>query len=197
PGDPRRHGRRAPPGARPLVGAPGARRRAARPPGGHRRGGLGRHPHGLDHPGAGAGHRAAPGGPGVGRPPPRGPPARRLAREPVPGAGPMTGGDAPAPPAPGAAPTRPPGPSLAPVWAMLVYTLRTSLPGRRRWGLILPCLGAVGFGAINRVIPGSAADNFADMAAVGLFGLVLPITALVVGDAVLGAEVRRGSFTFT
>src|SRR5690606_26562048 len=120
-----------------------------------------------------------------------------LAREPVPGAGPMTGGDAPAPPAPGAAPTRPPGPSLAPVWAMLVYTLRTSLPGRRRWGLILPCLGAVGFGAINRVIPGSAADNFADMAAVGLFGLVLPITALVVGDAVLGAEVRRGSFTFT
>ena len=35
------------------------------------------------------------------------------------------------------------------------------------------------------------------VAALALFGLVLPITTLVVGDAVLGAEVRRGSFSFT
>ncbi len=31
----------------------------------------------------------------------------------------------------------------------------------------------------------------------GIFGLVLPIAALVIGDAVLGAEVRAGTFHFT
>ena len=35
------------------------------------------------------------------------------------------------------------------------------------------------------------------MAADGIFGLVIPIAALVIGDSVLGAEVRAGTFHFT
>lgn len=96
------------------------------------------------------------------------------------------------------APPQPPrSPATTPVVAMVVYTLRTCLPGRRRWGLALPCVAAVVFGLLSRLVEGDAGHNFADMAGTALFGLVLPITALVVGDAVLGAEVRRGSFTFT
>ena len=39
--------------------------------------------------------------------------------------------------------------------------------------------------------------TFATVAADGIFGLVLPIAALVIGDSVLGAEVRAGTFHFT
>ena len=35
------------------------------------------------------------------------------------------------------------------------------------------------------------------MAEQGLFGLVLPLTCLVIGDAVLGADLRAGTFAFT
>ena len=38
---------------------------------------------------------------------------------------------------------------------------------------------------------------FANVAADGIFGLVVPIAALVIGDSVLGAEVRAGTFHFT
>ena len=38
---------------------------------------------------------------------------------------------------------------------------------------------------------------FARVAADGIFGLVVPIAALVIGDAVLGAEIRSGMFHFT
>jgi ABC-2 type transport system permease protein len=38
---------------------------------------------------------------------------------------------------------------------------------------------------------------FATVAADGIFGLVLPIAALIIGDSVLGAEVRAGTFHFT
>lgn len=41
------------------------------------------------------------------------------------------------------------------------------------------------------------ADNFADVAELGLFALILPLTCLVVGDAVLGADSRAGTFQLT
>ena len=93
------------------------------------------------------------------------------------------------------APARPAG--LAAMCALFLYSLRTSLPPKRRVALLLPCLAAVLFGLIARGLDGEAARDFASVAALALFGLVLPVTTLVVGDAVLGAEVRRGAFTFT
>src|SRR5690606_22705922 len=81
--------------------------------------------------------------------------------------------------------------------AIVGYTLRTSLPGRRWIGILVPCAAAVLFGALSRSLGGDLESEFADMAGLALFGLVMPVTCLVVGDAVLGAEVRSGSFTFT
>ena len=95
-----------------------------------------------------------------------------------------------------------PAPQVAPrPWstlsALFVYALRTSLPARRRIALVLPCVAAVLFGLLARGLDGDPARDFARVASLALFGLVLPVTSLVVGDAVLGAEVRRGAFTFT
>lgn len=81
--------------------------------------------------------------------------------------------------------------------ALFVYSLRAAVPPRRRIGLLVPCAAAILFGAISRSFGGDASHNFGEVAATALFGLALPITTLVVGDAVLGAEIRRGSFTFT
>jgi ABC-2 type transport system permease protein len=90
---------------------------------------------------------------------------------------------------------RPPG--WRPLVAIVRYTLRTSLPGRRWIGILVPCAAAILFGALSRSLGGDLEAEFADMAGLALFGLVMPVTCLVVGDAVLGAEVRSGSFTFT
>lgn len=84
-----------------------------------------------------------------------------------------------------------------PVTALVTYTLRTCLPGKRWIGILVPCGAAVLFGLLARGLGGDPAHEFADVAALALFGLVMPVTCLVVGDAVLGAEVRSGSFTFT
>ena len=43
----------------------------------------------------------------------------------------------------------------------------------------------------------NAASGFANVAAEGIFGLMVPIAALIIGDAVLGAEVRAGTFHFS
>lgn len=93
--------------------------------------------------------------------------------------------------------TSPRGEARPPLVALVVYTLRSCLPGRRWIGVLLPCLAAVLFGLLVRSIDGDPVADFAEMAALALFGLVLPVTCLVVGDAVLGSEVRSGSFTFT
>ncbi len=50
--------------------------------------------------------------------------------------------------------------------------------------------------AVNNHFP-TAERAFANVAAEGIFALVMPIAALVIGDAVLGAEVRAGTFHFT
>ncbi len=85
----------------------------------------------------------------------------------------------------------------ATLYALVTYAVRTCLPPKRRVALLLPCAAAVLFGLLARGLDGDPARDFARVAALALFGLVLPVTSLVVGDAVLGAEVRRGSFTFT
>lgn len=95
---------------------------------------------------------------------------------------------------------RPPGrfdPALLGVIA--AYALKACFPTKRRIGLLLPAAGALLFGFLARVIPDEApaALTLADVADGGLFGVVLPVGCLVIGDAVLGAEVRSGTLHFT
>ena len=109
----------------------------------------------------------------------------------------VTPGAPPPPPA-----DRPPAPVDArrlpsPFVAVVGYTLRACLPARRWWGVLLPCLGAVLFGWLATVADTSTERAFEFVAEQGLFGLVLPLTCLVIGDAVLGADLRAGTFAFT
>jgi len=128
---------------------------------------------------------------------------------PPPSDGPAVGPDAP--PAPAGGPAAPLEPSAgdgggrtlpSPFVAVVGYTLRGCLPAKRWWGVLLPCVGAVLFGAMTRLIDNADADlsayeSFAIIAELGLFGLVLPLTSLVIGDAVLGADIRAGTFPLT
>jgi hypothetical protein len=84
-----------------------------------------------------------------------------------------------------------------PFVAIVGYTLRACLPAKRWAGVLLPCAGALLFGLLSQVSDGSAAEGLADIAEAGLFHLILPLTCLVIGDAVLGADVRAGSFPLT
>ena len=81
--------------------------------------------------------------------------------------------------------------------AILRYTLQSCLPPKRWAAIVLPCVGAVLFGLLSRAVDTTADRAFANVAAEGIFGLVMPIAALVIGDSVLGAEVRSGTFHFT
>ncbi|MEO7428978.1 MAG: hypothetical protein ABIY48_06305 [Acidimicrobiales bacterium] len=99
-------------------------------------------------------------------------------------------------PVPVPVPVAPP-PARPPIVAIVAYTLRTCLPGRRWVGILLPCAAALLFGLLVRALDGPAEEDFARVASYALFALVLPITCVVVGDAVLGAEIRSGSFAFT
>jgi ABC-type transport system involved in multi-copper enzyme maturation permease subunit len=80
---------------------------------------------------------------------------------------------------------------------VVTYTWRACLPLRRLIGLGLLVVAAVLFGLIGRAVDDAPAGAFATVGNAGLFGLVLPLAGLVVGDAVLGAEVRKGTFHFT
>jgi ABC-2 type transport system permease protein len=105
---------------------------------------------------------------------------------------------------------------------IVIYTFRSCFP-RKRWAAILvPCAGALLFGLLAHAVHDHAQQGFvsvsptgvltftkpirifnpaqrafARVAADGIFGLVVPITALVIGDSVLGAEVRASTFHFT
>ena len=81
--------------------------------------------------------------------------------------------------------------------AILRYTLQSCFPPKRWTAILLPCAGALLFGLLAYAMDDSASDAFANVAAEGIFGLVLPIAALVIGDSVLGAEMRAGTFQFT
>lgn len=93
------------------------------------------------------------------------------------------------------------GPSAGPaslLSTLIGYTVRACLPARRRLGLALPALGALLFGLLAHVVVTDSAEKaFAGVASAGLFSIVLPIGCLVVGDAVLGSEVRGGTFHYT
>lgn len=106
-----------------------------------------------------------------------------------------------APAAPSAPPEHPvaPGRALpAPFTAVVGYTLRACLPAKRWFGVLLPCLGALLFGWLAQVVDGTSPEaDFADAADFGLFALILPLTCLVIGDAVLGADLRAGTFQLT
>jgi ABC-2 type transport system permease protein len=79
------------------------------------------------------------------------------------------------------------------------YALRACLPRRRQIGVVVLGVVALGFGLLAGLLssPLGPAADFAGVGAESLFGLVLPLVGLVAGDAVLGAEVRRGTFHFT
>ncbi|MDO8362756.1 MAG: ABC transporter permease subunit [Actinomycetota bacterium] len=81
--------------------------------------------------------------------------------------------------------------------AIMLYTRRSCFPPKRWAALLLPCAGALLFGLLSRAVDLTPDRAFANVAAEGIFSLVMPITALVIGDSVLGAEVRSGTFHFT
>lgn len=92
---------------------------------------------------------------------------------------------------------RPRGPRTGSALGAIVrYTLRACVP-RQRALLVLPLAGAALFGLLSRISDEPAASAFARVGGSALHTLVLPITCLVVGDALLGAEIRSGVFAFT
>ena len=86
-----------------------------------------------------------------------------------------------------------PGPFVA----AFVYTLRVCVPRKRAALLALPCVGALLFGLLARTVPEPTPAFRFNSISGALFGLILPLACLVVGDAVLGAEVRTGTFGLT
>lgn len=81
--------------------------------------------------------------------------------------------------------------------AIFAYTMRSCLPAKRWAAIALPCVATILFGLLTRALDGDPASDFANVAAEAIFGLLMPIAALIVGDSVLGAEVRSGTFAFT
>jgi ABC-type transport system involved in cytochrome c biogenesis permease component len=86
----------------------------------------------------------------------------------------------------------------SPFLAALWYALRVTVPPKRRALLLLPFVATVLFGFLAAASkPAGGEADLGGPAAAGLFGLVLPFACLVVGDAVLGAEVRTGALAIT
>ena len=81
--------------------------------------------------------------------------------------------------------------------AILGYTFRSCLPPKRLAAVALPCVGMLLFGLLAHAIDDTAPVAYANVAAEAILGLLMPIAALIIGDAVLGAEVRAGTFHFT
>ncbi|WP_116998668.1 ABC transporter permease [Desertimonas flava] len=81
--------------------------------------------------------------------------------------------------------------------AIVGYTLRSCVPPRRWAAIVLASTGAVLFGLLAHAVDDTADRAFANVAAEGILSLAMPIAALVIGDSVLGAEMRSGTFHFT
>ena len=81
--------------------------------------------------------------------------------------------------------------------AIVIYTWRSCFPPKRWAAIALPCAGALLFGLLAHAANNRPDQAFANVGAEGIFGLVMPIAALVIGDSVLGSEVRSGTFHFT
>ena len=87
-------------------------------------------------------------------------------------------------------------PTRSPLAAIVRYTLRACVP--TRWELLLlPLAGAVLFGLLSQMSDENAVTAFAQVGGAAVHTLILPITCLIVGDAILGAEIRSGVFAFT
>ncbi len=84
-----------------------------------------------------------------------------------------------------------------PFVAAFVYALRVCVPPKRAALLALPCTGALLFGLLARTVDEPTPAARFNTISGALFGLILPLACLVVGDAVLGAEVRAGTFGLT
>jgi hypothetical protein len=83
------------------------------------------------------------------------------------------------------------------VLTIAAYALKACFPAKRRVGLVLPAVGALLFAFLSQLLPDRAPVALAQVANGGLFGVVLPVGCLVIGDAVLGSEVRSGTLHFT
>jgi hypothetical protein len=108
----------------------------------------------------------------------------------------------PPPPEPAVAPqsSTPAGegrPIRTPFAAVLVYTLQACLPAKRWLGVLLPCAGALLFGWLSQFVDHDEVEAFGGIAEGGLFALIVPLTCLVIGDAVLAADLRAGTFQLT
>lgn len=88
-------------------------------------------------------------------------------------------------------------PLSRPFVAAFVYALRICVPPKRAALLALPCAGALLFGLLARTVEEPTRAGRFNSISSALFGLILPLACLVVGDAVLGAEVRAGTFGLT
>ena len=75
-----------------------------------------------------------------------------------------------------------------PFVALFVYALRICVPPKRAILLALPCMGALLFGLLAHTVDDPTPAGRFNTISGALFGLVLPLACLVVGDAVLGAE---------
>jgi len=84
-----------------------------------------------------------------------------------------------------------------PFVAAFVYALRLCVPPKRAVLLALPCVGALLFGLLAHTVDDPTPVGRFTSIIGPLFGLILPLACLVVGDAVLGAEVRAGTFGLT
>ena len=84
----------------------------------------------------------------------------------------------------------------SPLAAIVRYTIRACVPAQRGL-LLLPVAGALLFGLLSQLSDEAAVTGFARVGGTALHTLVLPITCLIIGDALLGAEVRSGVFAFT
>jgi len=92
--------------------------------------------------------------------------------------------------------TAPRAGATPPLLAIVRYTVRACVPAQRVL-LLLPVAGALLFGLLSRIPADPAATAFAEVGGTAFASLILPITCLIVGDALLGAEVRSGIFAFT
>ena len=84
----------------------------------------------------------------------------------------------------------------SPLAAIVRYTVRACVPAQRAL-LLLPVVGALLFGLLSRLSDDDRVSAFAQVGGTAMHTLVLPITCLVIGDALLGAEIRSGVFAFT
>lgn len=89
------------------------------------------------------------------------------------------------------------GPAPSRFVAIVGYTLRSCVPPRRWAAIVLASAGAVLFGLLAHAVDDTADRAFANVGAEGILSLAMPIAALVIGDSVLGAEMRAGTFHFT